>query len=135
MNNLLEKINKGLEYTFEKTVLPEDSAIKYDSGLIDVFSTPSMLAFMESSSYQLVQNLLPQGYTTVGTEANIRHLKATAINKKVKCNVKLIKVEDKKLTFEVKTWDEEGLIGEGIHKRHIINIENFINKLHTKTTT
>jgi fluoroacetyl-CoA thioesterase len=129
MDNVLQKIQKGLEYSFEKTVLPEDSAARYDSGIVDVFSTPAMIALMEGTAYRVVQEHLPDGFSTVGTEVHIKHLKATSIGEKVRCLATLIEIDKNKLTFEVKAWDEQGLIGEGLHQRYIIDIKKFIEKI------
>ena len=130
MENMFDKVMTGLEFTMEKLVKPEDSAARYDSGLVEVFSTPAMIALMEGTCYRCVMPFLPEGYITVGTEVNIRHLKATPIAMKAKCEAKLEKVDGKRLEFHVNAWDEEGLIGEGKHVRFIIDEKKFIEKLY-----
>jgi len=129
MDNVLQNIQKGLEYSFEKTVLPEDSAARYDSGIVDVFSTPALIALMEGTAYRVVQEHLPEGFSTVGTEVHVKHLKATSIGQKVRCLAILTEIHEKELTFEVKAWDKQGLIGEGLHQRYIINMKKFIEKI------
>lgn len=126
----LENIKLGISYEMEKIALPEDSAARYDSGLVDVFSTPAMVALMEGTSYRCVMQFLPEGYSTVGTEVNVRHLKATPIGMKVRCVSSLSIADGKRLVFEVKAWDEKGLIGEGTHERYIIDLKKFISRLH-----
>jgi len=130
MENLFEKVNAGLEFTMEKIVRPEDSAARYDSGLVEVFSTPAMIALMEGTCYRCVMSVLPEGFTTVGVEVNIRHLKATPIGMSAKCEALLENVEGKRLEFSVKAWDEDGLIGEGRHVRFIIDEKKFTEKLY-----
>ena len=127
---MFDKLIAGLEFTMEKLVKPEDSAARYDSGLVEVFSTPAMIALMEGTCYRCVMPFLPNGYTTVGTEVNIKHLKATPIGMKAKCEAKLEKVEGKRLDFQVKAFDEEGLIGVGTHVRFIIDEKKFSEKLY-----
>ncbi len=131
MEHHFEKIQPGLEFKTEKTVMPGDSAAHYDSGLVEVFSTPAMIAFMEGTSYRCVMPFLPEGFSTVGFEVCIRHLKATPIGMNVRCEAKLDKVEGKKLEFEVKAWDQKGLIGEGRHIRYIIDEAKFTAKLNS----
>lgn len=125
INNLYEGIigNANLKVTYE------DTAAKYGSGLIEVFATPAMIGLMESTAQLSVQSFLPDGFITLGTEVNIKHLKATSVGMNVKCESKLIKVEGKKLLFEVSAWDDNGIIGTGTHARYIVDVEKFMEKL------
>ncbi len=122
-------INEGMEYVLEKIVTAEEAASKIGSGGLEVFATPYLIALMERAAYNCVQNGLNEGESTVGTEVNIRHLKATSIGKAVKGVAKLIKIDGRKLDFAVTVYEGESIIGEGFHSRFIINIEKFLSKL------
>lgn len=119
----------GIEGEKEIIVQAEDTAARYGSGLIEVFATPAMIGLMESTAQQSVQHLLDDGLITLGTEVNIRHLKATPVGMKVNCKSKLISIEGKKLLFEVNASDETGKIGNGTHTRYIVDAEKFMAKL------
>ena len=122
----------GEIYEKEFEVKPEHSAAFLDSGNVSVFSTPSMILFMENTSRIFADNHLPEGYTTVGVKVCIEHLAAAPIGVKVKVTSKLIKQENRRLTFEVKTYWEEKLLGEGIHERFIINHKKFMEKINNE---
>jgi predicted thioesterase len=107
----------------------KDTASHYGSGLVDVYATPAMIALMENTAQLSVKPYLPKGYITVGTAIDIRHHKAIPVGMKVKCVSVLSSVEGKKLTFNITTWDEKGLIGSGNHSRYIVNTEEFLNRL------
>ena len=126
---MFDNIRNGIFHVTEKKTTSEDSAIRYGSGLVDVFSTPAMIAFMEGTCYKLVESYLPEQYLSVGFEVNVRHLKATPIGMKVKCKAILEKIEGKRLDFIVEAFDEEGQIGEGKHVRYIIDKAKFIEKI------
>ena len=119
----------GIEGEKEIIVQTEDTAARYGSGLIEVFATPAMIGLMESTAQQSIQHLLDDGLITLGTEVNIRHLKATPVGMKVNCKSKLIPIEGKKLLFEVNASDETGIIGNGTHTRYIVDAEKFMAKL------
>lgn len=119
----------GIEGEKEIIVQTEDTAARYGSGLIEVFATPAMIGLMESTAQLSVQNLLDNGLITLGTEVNIKHLKATPVGMKVNCKSKLISIEGKKLLFEVEASDEIGIIGNGTHTRYIVDAEKFMAKL------
>jgi fluoroacetyl-CoA thioesterase len=119
----------GLTYEESKIVSYEDSAVQYDSGLVDVFSTPALVAFMEKTCMDCVDPRLEPDYCTVGIEINVKHLKATKIGDTVRSIAKLIKIEGNVLTFEVKAYDSLGIIADGIYKRFIIHKPTFLLKL------
>lgn len=122
-------IKEGISSKKEMYVTENDTASRLGSGNLDVFATPSMIALMENTSKDVVENILPSGFSTVGTEVSIKHIKATPLGMKVSCEAKLEKVEGKKLLYKVEAWDEKGKIGEGTHTRYIINLKDFMNKI------
>ena len=76
-----------------------------------------------------VEACLDEGEGTVGTEVNIRHLKATPVGKTITCTATLQEVNGNRLLFHVEADDETGKIGEGKHERFIIDNRRFKEKL------
>lgn len=122
-------VKEGTKGTMEMVVTDEHSAMKVGSGLVNVFATPSMIALMENTAQSSIKDDLPEGYGTVGIEINAKHIKATPIGMKVRCESTLKKVEGKKLIFEVEAYDEVAKIGEGTHIRYIVDKEQFVKKV------
>lgn len=118
----------GIAGKQEIVVTKELTAEVIGSGLLPVYATPSMIALMENTASKSVEEFLEEGQGTVGTSLNIKHLSATAVGKAVTCESKLIEVDRKRLVFEVKAFDEAGLIGEGIHERFIIDNKKFMER-------
>ena len=123
------KLDIGLKYKKEKTVTEKDTAAALGSGGVEVFSTPMMVALIENTCLEAVEDKLPEGYYTVGIHLDVSHIGATKVGKKVWAEVELIDQDRKKLMFKVETFDEDKKIGEGTHERFIIDVEKFINKL------
>ncbi len=116
-----------------ETIVNETNTAKFiGSGSLDVFATPAMIALMELTASASVADHLDEGQGTVGTQVNIKHLAATPLGMKVCAKSELVEVDGKKLTFEVKAYDEAGLIGEGSHERFIISNEKFMAKVNAK---
>lgn len=124
-----KELKEGLKNSMKKTVAMEDTASRYASGTLDVFATPALVALMENTAQSSVDGYLPEGYTTVGIEINLKHIKATPVGMNVTCESVLEKIDGKKLYFSVEAWDEKGKIGEGLHTRYIVNSERFLSKL------
>lgn len=124
------KLQAGLVYKLDKTVRKEDTAIQYNSGLVEVFATPAMIAMMEQTALLCVQEYLPENFGTVGFEVSIKHIRPTPVGGKVSCEARLTEVDGRKLVFELQAGDEGGEIGRGTHTRYIIDQEKFMKKLH-----
>ncbi len=116
----------------EAVVNNSNTALAMGSGDLEVFSTPCMIALMESTANDSLKKHIDDTQGTVGTLINIKHLSATPLNMKIYIKSELIEIDGKKLTFTVKAFDEVGLIGEGIHERFIINNEKFMQKTQLK---
>ena len=122
-------IEAGIKGHKEQIVTPEMSAARVGSGLVDVFATPMLVALVEQTCYESVLSHLDEGQGTVGTLVNVSHLSATPIGKRVWCDSELTEVDRRRLVFNVKAYDEVGLIGEGTHERFVIDTAKFMDKL------
>lgn len=122
----------GIKGKQELIVTEDKTAKTYGSGTLEVFGTPAMIAFMENTALKSVAEYIGEGNGTVGTKLNVNHVAATPVGMKVVCETELVKVEGRALTFEVKAYDECGLIGEGTHERFIIMEEKFQAKANSK---
>ena len=57
------------------------------------------------------------------------HIKASPIGATITASAELISAEGRKLSFKVKAWDEQGVIGEGNHTRFVVDLERFLSKV------
>ncbi len=115
----------------EATILADESqsALTLGSGSISVFATPAMLALMENAAVRALEPVLDDGYSSVGIDVNIRHTSATPLGETIIAVAEVTRVEDRRVTFEVRAWDDREMIGEGTHVRFIINVERFLERL------
>ena len=125
-------LNEGIKGRVDKEVKKEALASSMGSGLLPVFATPAMVTLMEETAWRSVEPYMEEGCGTVGTALDIKHLAATPEAMKVWCESELIKVDGRRLVFDVKVYDECGIIGEGTHERFIINNEKFAAKAAAK---
>ena len=125
-------IQTGLTCKKKITVTPEMTAAAMGSGALEVLATPSMIALMEGTAQEAVQNLLEDGQGTVGTRIDVRHLAATPVGMEVTCTAEVTEVDRRRIVFTVKAKDEKEVIGEGIHERFVIDNEKFFAKSRQK---
>ncbi|MCC8035605.1 MAG: thioesterase family protein [Rikenellaceae bacterium] len=124
-----KELNPGAEFISEAVVDESKTAVSMGSGDMPVLASPAMVALMENAAMKCVAGSLPPGSTTVGTEINITHTRATAPGRKVTAKAVLQSVEGRRLTFGVSAADQTGIIGEGTHVRYIVDRERFMSKL------
>ncbi len=122
----------GATHEISKIVKPEDSAIHYASGALDVFASPAMFGMMEQVAQIWTQEQLPEGYSTVGIHLDVSHKAPTPIGMKITTKSELIEQDGKKLVFKVTAYDEVEEVGVGTHTRYIVNFEKFSEKALSK---
>ena len=128
----MDMIKKGIKGYREMTVTPEFSAKHIGSGAVMVLATPMMIALMEMTCQTSVKPFLDEGQETVGTRVDVNHVAATPVGMTVRCETELIEVDRRKLTFKVAVYDSEGLVGEGVHERFIIDEKKFQAKVEAR---
>ena len=125
-------IELGLKGRCESLVTPERTATAVGSGLVPVFATPYMVALMENAASDSLIPYLAPGESSVGTHLNISHSSATPVGLKVWAESVVTAVEGRKVTCEVRAYDERGEIGSGVHERFLIQAEKFMAKTQSK---
>ncbi len=119
---------QGLRHNETLVVAQQDTAAAYGSGALEVFATPAMIALMEKTCLLSVRDKIGESNTTVGTAVNIKHLKSSPVGASIHCGAELIEVDRRRLVFEVKCFEGDALIGEGIHERFVVDSEKFMSK-------
>lgn len=118
----------GKTGTQQWTVTPDMLASAMKSGTVNVFATPCMVALMEYTASRLVQPLLPDGITTVGTAIRVSHIQPTAVGATVRAEAEILESDGRRFLFRVTAWDESGVIGEGTHERCTVKPERLEEK-------
>jgi fluoroacetyl-CoA thioesterase len=129
---IINMLEAGITGRAETVVDHSNTAKFLGSGELEVFATPAMIALMEQTCQQSVAGELEPGQGTVGTHLDISHDSATPLGMKVHVDSVLTEVDGRRLVFEVKAYDECGLIGQGKHERFIIFSEKFLAKTNAK---
>jgi fluoroacetyl-CoA thioesterase len=117
----------------EKLLVTSDVAIDF-MGMDEarVLSTPHLVWYLEITARNSVAPLLPEGYDTVGTHVDIRHLAATPVGMTVTFRSEVIAADEKRLTFRVEAHDEKEKVSEGLHERYIVNKARFAARVQAK---
>ena len=116
----------GLRYAGTYVTTPDMRARQLTS---DVLSTPAMIGLMELTSVELTTPYLDDHEQTVGTHVDVRHRAPTRIGQTVVVTAELLECEGNKLRFSVTASNDQGVkIGEGTHRREVIDTNHFARK-------
>ncbi len=129
---LSELIQPGMTREDSYPITMENSAIHLGSGSSRVLATPWMIAFMERTSHRLLTCCLPEGYSSVGTHLDVRHLAATPVGATIRVHVEVLSIDRNHVYFSIEAWDELEKIGEGQHERVVIEEARFLRRVQAK---
>ncbi len=129
----------GLRYQHKFTVpksktvpnlYPESEEFKI---MPEVFATGYLVGFLEWACILAIKPHLDWPMEqSVGTHINVSHEAATPVGQEVIADVELVKMDGKKLTFNVEARDRVDVISKGTHERYVIIKEKFENKIKEK---
>jgi fluoroacetyl-CoA thioesterase len=125
------KVGMKKESTF--TVEEKFTASHVGSGSLRVLATPSMIAFMEITARSLLEEVLPDGYSSVGVHVDVRHLAPTPLGGQVRVVCEVVEVEAQQVRFAFQAQDGEEKIGDGSHKRVVIDVNRFLKRIEAKS--
>ena len=121
-----EGLVPGLTHKNVSVVTPEMGVQHFGAGVPSVFSTPSMIGLMERTCVELLTPYLDENEQSVGFHVDVRHLAPTRIGQSVAITATLQEVKERKFRFAVEAVNDKGVkIGEGIHRRALINLKQF----------
>ncbi|MCG7880442.1 MAG: thioesterase family protein [Candidatus Thiodiazotropha endolucinida] len=92
----------------------------------EVFATGFLVGFIEWTCIKAIKPYLDwPSEQTVGIHIDVTHEAATPPGLEVTAMVELIKVDGRKLFFNVEAHDNVDLISKGTHERYVINRDKF----------
>ena len=133
--NVAHNIRIGMTAENVVTVIPEMTVSHFVPQMPQVYATPIMILHMEMASGFAIGQHLPEGFVSVGTDVQVRHLAATPVGRTVRAISRVIGIDRRSVVFEVEAWNGDRKIGEGTHRRGIVNVCKFEQRLGVRQLT
>ena len=128
----LDRIVPGLTGTAEIVVGPEHTAPFVGSGRIAVLATPVMINLIEAAALAAVEQILPSGHQSLGIQLDVSHTAATPVGLRVTATAEVSHVQGRTITFRVAARDEFEPIGGGSHRRVVVSVSRFDERVQRK---
>ena len=116
-------------------VTTENTAQAMGSGELPVLATPAVAALIEKTCWQSVAAELELDQGTVGTALTLAHTAPTPVGMVVQCDCELTAVEDRRLCFTARVYDDVTEVATAAHERYIVDNERFTRKANSKLAT
>ena len=129
----LTALRPGLTGSASALVTRERLAPAVGSGVAPVFATPSLAAVMEAAAVDCVEDHLPEGFQSLGTQLDIKHTAPTPLGLTVTVAATLTEVAGRKLPFALVAHDGVEAIGSGVHTRVVVDTPRFMARLAAKS--
>jgi fluoroacetyl-CoA thioesterase len=126
------ELRTGLQGSTEIVVGEEHTAPRVGSGRVHVLATPVMINLFEAAALAAIEHLLAEGYQSLGTHLDVRHIAATPVGMRVRATATVLAVSGRNVTFKVEAHDEKDLIGDGTHERVVVNVAKFALRVQRK---
>ena len=133
--DVLAKVTMGMTAEKTVTVTSEMTVGHFVADMPQVYATPMMVLHMEMASGSAIASHLPEGFVSVGMDVKVRHLAATPVGRTVRAVSRIIEIGPKSVVFEVEAWDGNRKIGDGTHRRGIVNVLEFEHRFGVKQLT
>src|SRR5438270_4191642 len=131
----LENVKIGMTAEKTVTVTSEMTVGHFVAHMPQVYATPMMILHMEMASGAAIASHLPEGFVSVGMDVKVRHMAATPVGRTVRANSRVVEIDRKSVLFEVAAWDGDRKIGDGTHRRGIVNVLEFEHRFGVKQLT
>ena len=135
MINLNDYLSVGQNAVVQKVVQPEDASDKYISAFKELLSAPRLIHWAIDASLDAIDPYLPEEYASIGTSISFNCTAPTSVGMTVTVHVTIKEIGEREVVLAIEAWDEQGTIGNGIHKRTIVEADNVLARARERVKT
>jgi predicted thioesterase len=114
----------------EKFTVTKELSVRV--GKVSVLSTPSLVLLMERTSRLLLDPCLIADEASVGARIDVRHLAPTPTGSEVRVVSHVLSISGRQIDFMVEAYDAFEKIGEAAHKRVVVTLGKFKDRVEEK---
>ena len=116
--NKAPRVGETAEIEFEVT---RQHIIDFaDEVMPEILSTPWLIWFLEHTARKAMLPYLGAEESTVGVIVDVQHTAPSPLGSHIRCQAKVIYIDKREFSFELRAWDEHELICRGTHKLKVI---------------
>lgn len=110
-------------------VKKEETAEQMGSGDLPVLSSPSLIAYMENCCKEMMEGLLNDGETSVGTFITMKHSAPSKVGAVITIEARIKELSGSKYSFSLVAKDSDEIMAMGEHTRVVVKSDKFMKKV------
>jgi fluoroacetyl-CoA thioesterase len=126
-----EIVRAGVRGELELVVADGDCTRR---GSYQIFSTPSMVMFLEKAAIEALKPYLSDEQISVGTRVDVQHLAPTLKGMRVTAVATVRDVDGSRVTFDVELRDDVEKVGQATHDRFVLDLDRYVRRLERKAS-
>jgi predicted thioesterase len=116
------QITKGMAKSYTKKTSTNDGYNSYYTGTLDyLVTTSTIISMLIDSATDMLDEMLPQDYITVGKEICLLHEHPSLVGETITLHLEVESVEGHVINLKFTANDTKGEVCAGTYKRTIIN--------------
>lgn len=127
MNTINQKITIGLSKIYTKETTTKDAYSSSNDVTLDyLVSTPSIINMIMDAATDMLDELLPPDYITVGKRIELLHEQPSLIGETITLKLEVEKKELQSVILDIQVSDSKGVVCSGKYERIIINKDKLL---------
>ncbi|MGQ1784657.1 thioesterase family protein [Saccharicrinis sp. GN24d3] len=119
-------LKPGLHHSKNFHISEHDLASTLQTGDVPYAATPSLIILMERVICEMIAGRIPENYTCVSAEINVKHLMPVSAGDEILCSVHLKFSEESKLFFDFAIFNlNDDIIAIGAHERVLVKKDEY----------
>ena len=128
MNTINNQITKGLSKIYTKETTTKDAYSASNDATLDyLVSTPTIINMIMDASTDMLDELLPPDFITVGKRIELLHEQPSLVGETITLKLEVEKHEGQSVILDIQVSDSKGIVCSGKYERVIINKDKLLD--------
>ena len=127
------RIREGISKTIVIETKPSHAYVTDRSTIDYLLSTPALISMIIDGSCELLHELIPDEYITVGYKIELSHINPTVIGERITIKITVSRIEGNRIFLHFVGNDSAGVICQGKYERAIVNKQKLMENAYKRS--
>ncbi|WP_137390978.1 thioesterase, FlK family [Rhodoligotrophos defluvii] len=123
----MRRFPPGAEAAFEVVPQGHETAARIGNEGVTVVASSAIIGFLEQACHLAIRAYFAAGEASVGSLIDVKHLAPAFPSKPLRMTARLVEVDGRRLAFSVAASQDQRVIMQGRHERHLVRLDRFLS--------